>query len=137
MSNYCRNCGKKLKSNETECSCGAKVIEKRIDIEKKKEEIRIFQEKEKKYLTVIISLVVAEIAVLFLGERVDFFSSSTIPSLLALAIFIAIITARVGCGESKIIRGIFTVMIAYIAFNILFSILVIITCLGWSRYGCP
>ena len=137
MNNYCRNCGKKLESNQTECSCGAVVIDKRVDIEVRKQETIQFKKKEKTYITVILSLLIAEALVSYISNNFNVRFLDSIPGLIALALFIAIITARVKCGESPVIRGLFTIMIAFLALQTIITALTIVACFGWMRYGCP
>ena len=137
MNNYCRNCGQKLKENQTECSCGAVVIDKRVDIDARKQEIIQFKKKEKTYLTVIISLLIAEALVSYISNNFNVRFLDSIPGLIALALFIAIITARVKCGESSVIRGLFAIMIAFLVFETVMGVLTVIACFGWMRYGCP
>ena len=136
MNNYCRNCGQKLELGQKECSCGAVVIEKRIDIEKRKEEIAKVKKKEKIYLITIACLILSAMALNSLSNYLNL-DLGAILGLLFLGAFISIITARVNCSESKVIRTLFAILIIYIAIQTIFSALTIIACFGWLRYGCP
>jgi len=66
MNNYCRNCGRKLESGEKKCiNCDAEVLEKRINVESKRQELAEYKKKENRYIILTIFLYVLSYLVNF------------------------------------------------------------------------
>lgn len=127
LNNYCRNCGKKLDLNEKYCTnCGAEVFEKRINIEEKKKELDIYKRKEKIYiLSVIILISLYFLSVHFnLSKKYEFISF--INSLLLIVSFIIIIYARITMCDSKKIRIMFNLFLAYLIYIMVLLLILII-----------
>lgn len=127
LNNYCRNCGKKLDLNEKYCTnCGAEVFEKRINIEEKKKELYIYKRKEKIYiLSVIILISLYFLSVHFnLSKKYEFISF--INSLLLIGSFIIIIYARITMCDSKKIRIMFNLFLAYLIYIMVLLLILII-----------
>ena len=136
LNNYCRNCGKKLDFNEKYCTnCGAEVFEKRINIEEKKNELDIYKRKEKRnILSVIILISLYFLSIHFnLSKKYEFISF--INSLLIISSFIIIIYARITMNDSKKIRIMFNLFLAYLVY-IMVLLLILMIGLNSLIRGC-
>ena len=134
MNNYCRNCGKELDTNEKLCSsCGAEVIDSRVNIEEKEKEIDEFKKREKNYITLI--------AAFFLGGvTLNSFEDNPLQFLSSICILISVIIliyARIVLGNSKTIRTLFLIGIILFIFSLIVFILFVTSCFSFFKYGCP
>lgn len=126
MNNYCRNCGRKLESGEKKCiNCDAEVLEKRINVESKRQELAEYKKKENRYIILTIFLYVLSYLVNF-ESYFNFLSSYS--SLIFLGSIMTAIYARITLNNSKNIKTMFNVFILVIIINFLFVLLLITTC---------
>ncbi len=129
MNNYCRNCGEKLELGTGFChKCGTEVLEARINLVEKEHERDLFKKEESKYLVIIISL----FALSYLSSSIKVINTNEIISyikpLVSLGAIITLIYARITLEKSVIIRILFILLILWVLYSFLFSMVIAIAC---------
>lgn len=125
MNIYCRNCGEKLENNSEICTkCNTKVLNQRIDVEKKIKKIKDYKKKENEYASGIIILSLLSFSLNYYLSNNEFVLY--ILPLLYLSLAILSIYSKIKMKESQKINILF---ISFVILSISFFIWLILSTL--------
>ena len=137
MNNYCRNCGEKLENDITVCpKCNCEVLDGRINVEEKREELKYFRKKEFDYILSIIFLYL--MAFLISNTEAygyDPFLSFIVP-LMTLGATVLLVYAKFSMKKSFIINLLYKVFILLILAYFIYIIYLMMACTGVFHRGC-
>lgn len=117
MGKYCRNCGKKLEQDVMRCpDCNVDVIDKRINVEERKNILAEYREKENKYLFLMINLLLLYFILYFLDVGSLEVIINFVKSLLFFVIVVLFAYVGITMGNSERIKTFFVVFISILIY---------------------